>query len=138
MLMNMCNYNQIIKTKVKKYANFVSYESMAAITLLHENQICLEKNKPLSKIQGTDFKKLIISKNSHPAQLQFLIFYIRFYDGSVGPNMWLVVQRQLSHNKCSCVRWWFLLIDYKQRYVSIMYKTPTHALYVQHYIILTC
>jgi len=21
---------------------------------------------------------------------------------------------------------------------SIMYKTPTHALYVQHYIILTC
>ena len=45
MLMNMCNHNQNIKTKLKKYTNFVYYESMAVIMLLHENQICLEKNK---------------------------------------------------------------------------------------------
>jgi len=29
---------------------------MVVITLLHENQICLEKDKALSKIQGTDFR----------------------------------------------------------------------------------
>jgi hypothetical protein len=56
MLMNMCNHKQSIETKVKKYTNFVSYKSMAVFTLLHENQICFEKNKTLSKTEGTDFR----------------------------------------------------------------------------------